>query len=108
MTLVTTHVIDTVAGKPAMGIPVRLEFRISEEQPWRAVGQDRTDADGRIHNLLHSQAFDPGLYCLRFDVSSTHSFFPEICIVFRVTDAAQHYHIPLLLSNFGYSTYRGS
>jgi 5-hydroxyisourate hydrolase len=109
MSLVTTHVIDTVAGKPARGIPVLLEYRFSEDQPWKAVGQGRTDADGRINDLLHqNQPRSPGLYCLHFDVSNTHSFFPEICIVFRIADPAQHYHVPLLLSTFGYSTYRGS
>jgi 5-hydroxyisourate hydrolase len=93
---ITTHVLDTAKGKPAagMGITLRLDDRI--------VFEGTTDADGRARLLDRAEA---GTYRLTFD---TRGFFPEVTIAFRVEDETQHYHVPLLLAPFGYSTYRGS
>lgn len=103
--MITTHVLDTAQGKPASGVPVRLELR--EPSGWTLVGQGRTDADGRLRTLTPS-AVRAGTYRLTFDTQGRSAFFPEVSIVFEVADAAAHYHVPLLLSPFGYSTYRGS
>ena len=103
--MITTHVLDTAQGKPASGIPVRLELR--EPGGWTLVGQGKTDADGRLRTLVQG-ALRAGLYRLTFETRSHSAFFPEVSIVFEVADSAAHYHLPLLLSPFGYSTYRGS
>jgi 5-hydroxyisourate hydrolase len=108
MSPITTHVLDLTVGHPAAGIPVTLEFREEQAQSWIKIGLGSTDSDGRIHDLLPKDyLIKKGLYCLRFDTSVTSSFFPEVSVQFRVTDTHQHYHIPLLLTSFGYSTYRG-
>lgn len=109
---ITTHVLDTSRGKPAAGVPIVLEAR--RESGFHEVGRGVTDADGRLRTLLAAGALQSGLYRITFDVHAYFaalgqtSFYPEVAIVFRVEDAAQHYHVPLLLSPFGYSTYRGS
>lgn len=111
---ITTHVLDLSSGLPGHGIRARLEY---EEQPnhWQRVGAGVTDPDGRITDLLPS---DPplrtGCYRLVFELKDYHrsagreSFHPRVTIDFNVRDPDQHYHVPLLLSPFGYSTYRGS
>ena len=107
MSKITTHVLDTVAGRPAAGIAVTLQHSISGE--WKELARAVTDADGRARNLLPDDySLEPGLYSLRFETAATSAFFPEVVIRFRVDDPAQHYHVPLLLSAYGYSTYRGS
>ena len=103
--MITTHVLDTAQGKPAAGVPVRLELR--EPQGWTLLGEGATDADGRLRTLVRG-AFRAGTYRLTFDTRARSSFFPEVTIVFEAADTAAHYHVPLLLSPFGYSTYRGS
>jgi 5-hydroxyisourate hydrolase len=114
MSPITTHVLDTSRGRPAAGVPVVLEFR-SAEHGWRLVAKGHTDADGRVQNFLASSSrLEPGTYRLTFDVAayfraqSVESFFPEDTVVFAVRDLTQHYHVPLLLSPHGYTTYRGS
>lgn len=114
MSAITTHILDTSLGSPATGIPVVLE-RKTHSSGWQKVAEGITDLDGRIKDLLPtSEAFLPGHYRLMFDTSayfalrSIESFFPQVTIGFVVKDALQHYHVPLLLSPFGYSTYRGS
>jgi 5-hydroxyisourate hydrolase len=114
MSAITTHVLDTARGKPAQGVPVRLSVRISAGE-WETIGQGATDADGRLKNLLAPDApLVEGVYRLTFDVAAyfaaqaVESFYEEVSIVFKVKDATQHYHVPLLLSPYGYSTYRGS
>ena len=91
-----------------------LEMRVAGGE-WKSLGEGETDADGRLKNLLASQsAFEPGVYRLKFDTAAyfsergVESFYPEVCVLFEVRDLSQHYHVPLLLSPFGYSTYRGS
>ena len=107
MSRITTHVLDTVAGRPAAGIAVTLEFEIAGV--WKQLAQAATDADGRARGLLpENQLLQPGLYALRFATAAVSRFFPEVVIRFRVEDPGQHYHVPLLLSAYGYSTYRGS
>jgi len=105
--MITTHVLDTAQGKPAIGIPVELDRR--EGASWRPIGHGATDPDGRLRTLWPAgQPLIPGTYRLRFDTQQRSPFFPEVMVVFNVTDAAGHYHLPLLLSPHGYSTYRGS
>jgi hydroxyisourate hydrolase len=108
---ITTHVLDLAAGRPAAGVPVRLEIRGREG--WREVGRAATDADGRARSLA-TGPFSAGVYRLTFDLAAYFAardlpaFFPEAAVVFEVSDARQHHHVPLLLSPYGYSTYRGS
>jgi len=100
---ITTHVLDTAKGSPAAGM--RIVLTRDEEVLFDGV----TDPDGRAR-VLEADLVKPGVYRIAFD-TGTHNpggFFPEAAIVFRVEDVAQHYHVPLLLSPFGYSTYRGS
>ena len=114
MSAITTHVLDTSRGHPASGVPVRLEMQETDGN-WRELGAGATDMDGRLRDLLPDD-FDlqPGFYRLNFDTAvyfesqSLSSFYPHVVVVFRVEDIAQHYHVPLLLNPFGYSTYRGS
>jgi 5-hydroxyisourate hydrolase len=109
MSLITTHVLDTSAGGPAAGVSAVLEMAGPDGYTWNVLGLGVTDADGRIQTLLpDNHALRPGMYRIRFDTSQQSRFFPEVIIEFRVDDPAQHYHVPLLLSPYGYSTYRGS
>lgn len=100
---ITTHILDTAKGRPAAGVAVSL-FRDRE-----VLFDGETDADGRAR-VLEADRVKPGTYKLIFEIGAYNptGFFPEATIVFRVEDVAQHYHVPLLLSPFGYSTYRGS
>ena len=114
MSAITTHILDTTTGKPGAGIPVVLE-RKTHSSGWQPVTDGITDTDGRINDLLSpTEAFLPGHYRLIFDTAAYFAmrniecFFPLITIGFVVKDPIQHYHVPLLLSPFGYTTYRGS
>jgi 5-hydroxyisourate hydrolase len=109
----TTHVLDTSLGRPAAGVAVTLARR--EGPGWIELGRSRTDADGRCKDLLPpGSGLQPSVYRLTFEVAAyfgargAPSFFPEVSIAFEVREPAQHHHVPLLLSPFGYSTYRGS
>jgi len=113
MSGITTHVLDTARGRPASGVPVLLEIR--EKNGWREIGEALTDEDGRVRRLLPmGAALTPGIYRLTFGIETyfteqkIEGFYPEAAIVFHVRDANQHHHVPLLLSPYGYSTYRGS
>jgi 5-hydroxyisourate hydrolase len=109
MSAITTHVLDTTRGRPAAGIPVTLDFRISEQE-WTRVGTGVTDTDGRVRTLMDAGAgLTKGVYRLTFDVDSYQpGFYPQVVLVFRVENPEEHYHVPLLLGQFGYTTYRGS
>ncbi len=114
MSAITTHVLDTQAGRPAEGIGVVLELRSKDEQ-WRILGRGRTDEDGRVGDLLAPDTpLRPAIYRLTFAVSTyfeerqVPAFYPQIVITFRVQQPTEHYHVPVLLSPFGYTTYRGS
>ena len=111
---ITTHVLDLSTGKPARGVAVTLEFR-ADEGPWEALGRGVTDADGRLRDLLPAAIpLLAGMYRLEFATgahfaaSGVTCFYPSVAITFQVTDPTAHHHVPLLLSPFGYSTYRGS
>lgn len=113
MSGITTHVLDTAAGRPAAGVPVRLEVQSAGR--WVTLADRKTDADGRVRDLLaEGGKLDAGTYRLTFGTGAyfaalgQETFFPEATVVFEVRDAAQHHHVPLLLSPYGYSTYRGS
>lgn len=118
MSAVTTHVLDTARGQPAAGVPVVLE-RVAApleqlaSSTWEQLAAAATDADGRARDL-GPERVDAGSYRLRFDTgryfsaAGLEAFYPEVVVTFVVADAGQHYHVPLLLSPFGYSTYRGS
>src|SRR5262245_9426946 len=114
MSAITTHVLDLTLGRPAAGVPVRLEV-LQPETGWVSLTEKATDDDGRVKDLLDSGArLDAATYRLTFLSGSYFerlgmpSFHPEVTVVFRIEDTAGHYHVPLLLSPFGYSTYRGS
>jgi 5-hydroxyisourate hydrolase len=111
--MITTHVLDTSRGGAAAGVVVALEIR--EALQWTMIGRSTTDASGRAPTLMHGRALVPGEYRLTFDTAAYHRsqgisapFFYHVTITFNVDDAAGHYHVPLLLSPFGYSTYRGA
>ncbi len=113
MSAITTHILDVSIGNPARGVPVTLERQTTTG--WEIVGRGATDEDGRLRDLLDSgTVLQTGNYRLTFDTGNyflqqkTESFYPQVTVAFAVRDAAQHYHVPLLLSPFGYSTYRGS
>ena len=109
--MITTHVLDTALGKPAAHMSAKLEYHQGEA--WRAVGQGNTDADGRIRDWM-TEPLLQGTYRITFQTGSYFesqkrpTFYPMAVIVFHVVDPQQHYHVPLLLSGYGYSTYRGS
>lgn len=108
MSPITTHVLDTARGQPAAGIAVKLEYR-GRSGNWEVLAESRTDNGGRVQDLLPGDHhLKPGRYCLRFETSVASPFFPEIAVQFEVDDPGQHYHVPLLLGPYGYTTYRGS
>jgi 5-hydroxyisourate hydrolase len=113
MSRITTHVLDTSRGRPAAGVAVALE-REGDAGEWIAVGRGTTDADGRLRDLIggggevgagaYRLTFETGAY---FAASGVESFYPRVAVIFSVA-AGEHYHVPLLVNPFGYSTYRGS
>ena len=117
MSAITTHVLDTARGCPAEGVPVRLESvpagADSAATARQTLGTAVTNSDGRVGELGPDQ-IEAGTYRLVFDTAayfaatSQTGFFPEISLTFTVRDPEQHHHVPVLLSPFGYSTYRGS
>jgi 5-hydroxyisourate hydrolase len=113
MKRISTHVLDLIRGKPAKDVPVRLEKQ--ESSGWRALASQRTDNDGRCGQLLPEDAdLSPGLYRLAFDTASyfaaqdVDALYPVVEVTFQVRDGETQFHIPLLLSPNGYTTYRGS
>ena len=112
--LITTHVLDISKGKPAHGIPVILQQQ-TPKGDWAELGRSLTDVDGRITDLLPEHGrLTRGIYRLRFETASyyqsigIYSLYPYVTVVFELQDGVTHHHIPLLLSPFGYSTYRGT
>jgi 5-hydroxyisourate hydrolase len=101
VTAVTTHVLDTSAGRPAEGVAVVLER--GADGGWEPAGRGATDADGRVGDLGPAA---PGRWRLRF--ATAGPFYPEVTVEFVVSGEEDHLHLPLLLNPFGYSTYRGS
>ena len=112
MSPITTHILDTHRGCPAPGVPI--ELRILEAGSFQPLASGSTNSDGRFPNLLPEGSLRKGVYQMRFDTGAYHEaigikgFYPEVVVTFEIVGLDQHYHIPLLLSPFGYSTYRGS
>ncbi len=116
MSAISTHVLDIAAGRPAAGMRVRLE-RVGSAGAAEEIAAAITDAGGRISSF-GPDLTEPGTYRLTFDTGGylareranggSGAFFPEVAVTFAVTDGREHYHVPLLVSPFGYSTYRGS
>ncbi|KAI9227620.1 MAG: hypothetical protein DHS80DRAFT_16880 [Piptocephalis tieghemiana] len=113
---ITSHVLDTALGVPASNLPLSLT-RLNEKAEFELLASGLTDADGRCSTLLDPSTYSPltpGIYRVRFDTrtyleqTKQPVFYPVIEIVFRIQNGDEHYHIPLLLSPYGYSTYRGS
>ena len=102
--MITTHVLDTAKGKPAAGIAIELEHEGT------LIGSGVTDQDGRLRTLTPQGPVAPGTYRIRFQTGAYDpaGFFPVVEIAFKVVDGNQHYHVPLLYSPYGFSTYRGS
>jgi 5-hydroxyisourate hydrolase len=113
MSRITAHVLDTALGRPAADLEIRLDV-LDDNNDWRTLGQRTTDASGRVADLLGGATLEPRSYRLLFETATYFArlgqptFYPRIEVVFRVVSVTEHYHIPLLLSPFGYSTYRGS
>ncbi|MGI9280497.1 MAG: hydroxyisourate hydrolase [Endozoicomonas sp.] len=112
MTGISTHVLDTARGHPADRVPVTLYKQA--EDGWVEIGQGTTNDDGRVNSLATDEVNLPkGIYKLDFETQSYFnrlgqtSFYPEVTVIFEVSDN-RHHHVPLLISPFGYSTYRGS
>jgi len=106
---ITTHVLDTAQGKPAEGVGIKLCYEADAAQ-WLVLGEGVTNKDGRIANLIpDNHALAKGRYKMTFNTGNYQKgFYPYVDVVFEITESGQHYHIPLLLSPYGYSTYRGS
>jgi 5-hydroxyisourate hydrolase len=114
MSRISTHILDTAKGRPAAGVPVRLECQ-DPSGKWSTVGSGRTDQDGRCNQLLpDGEKLREGIYRLAFDTSSyfaagkQDALYPAVEITIRVRSGESDFHIPLLLSANGYTTYRGS
>ncbi|MBX9689345.1 MAG: hydroxyisourate hydrolase [Candidatus Obscuribacterales bacterium] len=110
---ITTHILDTARGCPAAGVPLSIE--LEQDGKFVKLGQGVTNNDGRVTDLLpHDRPLESGRYRMRFETAvyfqaqKIEGFYPYVEIVFEIKNPSQHYHIPLLLSPFGYSTYRGS
>src|SRR5438477_12553734 len=114
MSAITAHVLDISRGHPAMGLAVILHVQSGPED-WLELGRAQTDNDGRVKNLLApGVAIHKGTYRLTFETGAyfqaafAETFFPRVEVLFNVTDPAPHYHVPLLVTPFGYTTYRGT
>lgn len=117
--MITTHVLDTARGGAAVGVTVVLEVQRAGE--WQVIARAMTDVSGRakvltgLTELTEGRAVGPGMYRLTFDIGTyqrergiERPFFPQAVVTFEITDRSEHYHVPLLVSPFGYSTYRGA
>eukprot|EP00276_Gloeochaete_wittrockiana_P004647 CAMPEP_0184660638 /NCGR_PEP_ID=MMETSP0308-20130426/34523_1 /TAXON_ID=38269 /ORGANISM="Gloeochaete witrockiana, Strain SAG 46.84" /LENGTH=119 /DNA_ID=CAMNT_0027101343 /DNA_START=63 /DNA_END=422 /DNA_ORIENTATION=+ len=111
---ITTHVLDTALGRPAGGMPILLESVLENGTRFVEIARGLTDSNGRITNLLQPNSLQAGQYRMVFDTAkyfqsiATKGFYPVVQIHFEITSPNEHYHIPLLISPYGYSTYRGS
>ena len=110
---ITSHVLDTARGAPARGLALRLDV-LDPAGDWKAVGSGTTDDDGRVPALMKPGTLEARTYRITFETGAYHEalgrpcFYPRVEVIFSIDDPAAHYHVPLLLSPFGYSTYRGS
>jgi len=112
MSQITTHILDTSIGAPAAEVEVQLQQ--DTDQGWHQIATDKTNGDGRIDGWLDGQVLAAGDYKLVFHTAAyfshqgTTCFYPHVEIIFSIAGDGQHYHVPLLLNPFGYTTYRGS
>ncbi len=112
MSTISTHVLDTARGCPAEGMPIRLERRNGDG--WTLLSEQVTNADGRVGALVPEGRIERGVYRMTFGTEAyhlareVHGFYPEVSVQFEISATDEHYHVPLLISPFGYSTYRGS
>ena len=110
---ITTHALATNHGMPANDLPIQLSKR-KADGTWEQIASGVTNADGRIADLLAPGSLRVGVYQMRFDTgtyfaaSDTQTFYPEVLVTFEIKATDEHYHVPLLISPFGFSTYRGS
>jgi 5-hydroxyisourate hydrolase len=114
MSAITTHILDTAKGRAAAGVRVLLEHR-ADNGEWQSINRGITDGDGRVRTLHpDNQPLAPGVYRLTFDTAryfeaqGVTAFYPEVSVVFEAAPGEKHYHVPLLLSPFGFTTYRGT
>ena len=109
---ITTHVLDTSRGRPAQGVEV--ELFIERDGKLVSIAKGHTDDDGRLKTITPPGPVEPATYRIRFDTGAyfkatgTRGFYPYVEVVFEIVDGAAHYHVPLLINPWGYSTYRGS
>jgi len=113
MSQITTHILDTSKGRPAENVHIMLQ-KFEGNDHWKQIAEGKTNADGRLPGLLPEDVIlEKGIYRLVFDTGNyfkahhVHGFYPFVPIVFEIQNA-EHYHVPLLLNPYGYSTYRGS
>jgi 5-hydroxyisourate hydrolase len=112
--LITTHVLDSSTGLPAAGMEFELSTRLSAAEQWKVIASGVTDADGRSTVLALDGPLPAGTYCLRFATGLYYerrgvtTFYPAVTVEFSTATSAGRHHVPLILSPFGYSTYRGS
>lgn len=109
---ISTHILDLSRGVGGQNVPVTLSKRGADGK-WTLAGSAQTDSNGRVRTFGDSSEFSAGDYRLDFDMSAypdsaSTPFFPEISVTFRVKDASGHYHVPVVVSPYGYSTYRGN
>ncbi|CAL8120890.1 unnamed protein product [Orchesella dallaii] len=108
----TSHVLDTAIGRPAVGVPVTLSKY--ENGQWLNISNKLTNSDGRVGNMISSEEFSSSRYKLTFETLSYYerrgekTFYPYIEVTFEIESPEEHYHVPILLSAYGFSTYRGS
>lgn len=114
MSTLSTHVLDTQWGRPAAGVPILLEAQAGAQE-WRELARGTTNSDGRIRDFLPAGTrLEPGTYRMTFHTAeyfrahAVKGFYPYVSVVFEIAATDEHYHVPLLLSPFGFSTYRGS
>ncbi|MCF2445053.1 hydroxyisourate hydrolase [Dyadobacter sp. CY345] len=109
----SSHILDISKGMPASGVPIRLEKMDTDKKTWSVIDEKITDANGRISNFLSSENTNKGIFKLTFLTADyfksqkIQSFYPFIEVVFEIKDS-KHYHVPITLSAYGYSTYRGN
>lgn len=110
---ITSHVLDTALGAPARGLGLRLDV-LEPGGAWKTIKEGTTNDDGRVPGLMEEGSLEARTYRMTFETGAYHAvrgqscFYPRVEVIFTIDDPAAHYHVPLLLSPFGYSTYRGS
>jgi 5-hydroxyisourate hydrolase len=113
MSPITSHVLDTTLGQPARALAIELHV-LDDAGAWQSVAQRETDDSGRVTDLLAAGALERRTYRLTFDTGAYFArigqpvFYPRVEVIFQIDAPSEHYHIPVLLSPFGYSTYRGT